>query len=220
MMITLYGFGRVLDQVIGETRDLRVRWALEEMGLEYQMHGVDHTAEEHLGRDYSDKSYFNQVPTIDDDGFILSESAAILLYLAEKSGKLIPQDFKGRTRVTQWCFAALATVETPLAEIQMIHGFFGVEKNKDRLVFLNQWAARVLTGLEKRLNDREWIACDEFTVADILLTCVLREIRKLNMLPSYPRLNDYFSRALARPAWSRALAKYAETLGKNPAEIR
>lgn len=219
-MITLYGFGRVIDKVIGETRDLRVRWALEEVGLPYQVHGVDHLGGENLSEAYSQKSYFNQIPTIDDDGFVLSESAAILLYLAEKSGKLIPPDFEGRTRVTQWCFVALATVEPPLAEIQMIHGFFGAEKNKERLEFLNQWAGRVLSGLEKRLAGRQWIACEEFTVADILLACVLREIRKTDLLKSYPRLTDYYDRALARPAWTRALTSYAESLGKNPADIR
>src|SRR5688572_18020041 len=110
-MITLYGFGRVHDKVIGITRDLRVYWALEETGLPYRVHGVDHTGGEHLGEPYGEKSCFNQIPTIDDGDFTLSESAAISLYLAEKSGKLIPQDVKGRTRVTQWCFVSLATVE-------------------------------------------------------------------------------------------------------------
>lgn len=219
-MITLYGFGRVHDKVIGETRDLRVYWALEEMGLPYRVHGVDHTGSENKSESYGQKSYFNQIPVIDDDGFILSESAAILLYLAEKSGKLIPQDFEGRTRVTQWCFVALTTVETPLAEIQMIHSFFGVEKNKQRFEFLNHWAARVLGGLENRLTDRQWIACSDFTVADILLTCVLREIRKTDLLKSYPRVTEYYNRALERPAWKKALRSYAQSLGKDPADIQ
>lgn len=219
-MITLYGFGRVHDKVVGETRDLRVRWALEETGLEYRVHGIDHTGGENLSEFYGQKSYFNQIPAIDDDGFTISESAAILLYLAEKSGKLIPQDFQGRMRVTQWCFAALATIELPIAEIQMIHGFFGVEKNKERLEFLNGWAARVLGGLEKRLEGREWIACEEFTVADILVTCVLREIRKLDLMKPYPRVSEYYARAQARPAWKRALASYAEHFGKNPADLQ
>lgn len=218
-MITLYGFGKVHDKVVGETRDLRVRWALEEVGLPYRVHGVDHTGGEHMGEAYGEKSCFNQIPTIDDDGFTLSESAAILLYLAEKSGKLLPKDFEGRIRVTQWCFVALTTVELPLAEIQMIHGFFGAEKNKERLQFLNQWAARVLGGLEKRLADRKWVASDDFSVADILMTCVLREIRKTDLMKPYSHVTDYYNRALARPAWTRALASYAENFGKNPADI-
>ncbi len=219
-MITLYGFGRVHDKVIGITRDLRVYWALEETGLPYRVHGVDHSGGEHMGAAYGEKSYFNQIPAIDDGDLVLSESAAILLYLADTSGKLIPQDFEGRTRVTQWCFAALATVEPPLAEIQMIHAFFGVEKSRERLDFLNRWAARVLGGLEKRLEHREWIACADFTVADILMACVLREIRETDLMQPYARVSEYYARALARPAWQRALTSYAERLGKDPAAIQ
>jgi glutathione S-transferase len=218
-MITLYGFGKVHDKVIGETRDLRIYWGLEEMGLDYQVHGVDHSGGENKTEAYAKKSYFHQIPAIEDDGFILSESAAILLYLAEKSKKLMPADFQGRMRVTQWSFAALTTAEPPLAELQMIHNFFGVEKNKERLAFLNPWAARVLSGLESRLEGREWIACSDFTVADILVVCVLREIRKINILKDYPRLTDYYKRALARPAWTRAVQAYAKTLNKKPNEI-
>src|SRR5687768_4708241 len=103
--ITLYGFGRVHRLVIGVTRDLRVLWALEETGLPHRFHGLDHSAGELDSEEYRRLSYFHQVPVIDDDGFILAESAAILLYLAEKSGKLIPADFQGRTQVVQWCFA-------------------------------------------------------------------------------------------------------------------
>lgn len=134
-MITFYGFGRVHDKVIGETRDLRVYWALEETGLRHRVHGVDHIGGEHMGQAYGEINCFNQIPSIDDGGFILTESAAILLYLAEKSGKLIPPDFEGRIRVNQWCFVALATLEPPLAEIQMIHAFFGVEKKRTPRVF-------------------------------------------------------------------------------------
>lgn len=217
-VITFYGFGRVHRAVIGETRDLRVAWALEETGLPYRVHGLDHTGGELDGEAYSRLSYFHQAPVIDDDGFVVAESAAILLYLAEKSGKLIPRDFQGRTRVVQWCFAALATIETPLAEILMIDKF-GRGKAEPRRVDLVKWAGRVLGGAEQRLDGRPWIACDDFTVADILLACVLREIRTTDLLDSYPRLKAYYHRALARPAWQRALAAYAERLGVAAAEI-
>lgn len=93
-MSTVYGFGRVHRQVIGETRDLRAQWALEETGLPYRVHGLDHTAGELGGLAYSRISCFRLVPAIDDEGFIVAESAAVLLYLAEKAGKMIPLDFK------------------------------------------------------------------------------------------------------------------------------
>ena len=126
-MITLYGFGRVHRQVIGETRDLRAQRALEEAGLPYRIHALDHTGGELDGPAYSRISCFHLVPVIDDDGFIVAESAAVLLYLAEKAGKLIPPDPEGRTQVVQWCFAALTTVERPLMEIQLIDKFKGGE---------------------------------------------------------------------------------------------
>ena len=218
-MITLYGFGRVFRPVIGETRDLRVEWAVEEIGLPYRVHGLDHTGGEHDGPAYSKISPFHLVPVIDDDGFIVAESGAILVYLAEKAGKLIPPDFEGRMRVVQWCFAALNTVERPLLEIQLIDKFGG-ENTENRRAEMVEQAGRSLDGLERRLDGREWIACADFTVADILLASVLREIRKTDLMDRYPRLKAYYERALARPAWQRTLASYSERLGVTVADIR
>ena len=219
-MITLYGFGRVHREVIGETRDLRAQWALEETELPYRVHALDHTGGELDGPAYSRISCFHLVPVIDDGGFIVAESAAVLLYLAEKAGKLIPSDFEGRMRVVQWCFAAVATVERPLMEIQLIDKFGGGEGAESRRAEMVKEAGRWLDGLERRLDGREWIACADFTVADILLATVLREIRKTDLIHPYPRLKAYYARALARPAWQRTLDSYSERLGVTVADIR
>ena len=218
-MITLYGFGRLFRQVIGETRDLRVEWALQETQLPYRVHPLDHTGGEMDSDAYGRISPFRLVPVIDDGGFIVAESGAILLYLAEKSGKLIPADFEGRSHVSQWCFAALTTVERPMMEIQLIDKF-GDESVAERRRQMVKEAGRWLDGLERRLEGREWIACSEFTVADILLATVLREIRKTDLTDPYPRLKDYYARALARPAWHRTLSSYAARLGVSVADIR
>lgn len=108
-MITLYGFGRIFPEGRGETKDLRAQWALEEFGQPYRVHALDHTGGELDGEAYRRISPFRQVPVIDDDGFVVAESAAVVLYLAEKAGKLIPSDVQGCTRVVQWCFAAVST---------------------------------------------------------------------------------------------------------------
>lgn len=219
-MITLYGFGRVFPPVIGETKDLRVQWALEETGLPYRVHGVDHTGGEHKGEAFGEISPFRLLPVIDDDGFIVAESAAILLYLAEKAGALIPADFRGRTQVAQWCIAAVATVHRPLMEIQLIDKFGGgSDAELARRAAMVSEAGRWLSGLERQLEDREWITGDDFTVADILLAMVLRDIRKTDLLDSYPRLKAYYARAFARPAWRRTLGLYAERLGVSAADI-
>jgi glutathione S-transferase len=216
-MITLYGFGRIFRAGIGNTKDLRTEWALQETGLPYRVHALDHTAGELDSPAYSKISPFHQAPVIDDDGFIVAESGAAVLYIAEKAGKLIPADFQGRTRVMQWCLAALNTVEPPLAVIGLgeIAGMTG----DGRALWLKV-ANRMLEGLERRLDGREWIACAEFTAADLLLATVLRTVRDTDLISAYPRLKDFYARALARPAWERTLALYAERLGVTVAEIR
>jgi glutathione S-transferase len=219
-MITLYGFGRVHPGMIGEARDLRVQWALEETGLPYRVHALDYIAGELDAPAYSRLSYFRQVPVIDDDGFIVGESGAVLLYIAEKAGKLIPADFTGRTRVVQWCFAALVTVERPLFEMTMIDiGMRGEGAREGRATLVKE-AGRWFDGLERRLDGREWIACAEFTVADILLATVLREVSNTDLMEPYPQLKGYCARALARPAWQRTRRLCAERQGVPVADIR
>ena len=212
-MITLYAFGRVYPGMAGEGRDLRAQWALEESGLPYRVHALDYGAGEPGGPTFSRLGYFRQVPVIEDDGFVVAESGAVLLYLAEKAGKLMPADVAGRTAVVQWCFAALATVERPLFEIQMIDGGLGGEGAgawRERLV--NEAHSR-LAGVERRLDGREWIAAEVFTIADILLATVLRQVRHTNLMEPYPRVRSYYARALERPAWQRTLNLCAERQG-------
>lgn len=217
-MITLYGFGRVHHKVIGETRDLRVQWALEELGLPYRVHGLDHTGGEFDSPAFAAISPFHQAPVIDDEGVVVAETGAILLYLAEKAGAL-PADAAGRAAVVQWCFAALTTVEPPVAMIKLID-LGGLPGAGDQRAALIGWARRGLGGLERRLDGRAWIASDAFTVADILLATVLRQIRHTALLADCPRLLAYYDRALARPAWQRTLERYAERLGVRAADIR
>ncbi|WAS90932.1 glutathione S-transferase family protein [Nannocystis punicea] len=219
-MITLYGFGRIFPEGRGETKDLRAQWALEETGLPYRVHALDHTGGELDGEAFSRISPFHQAPVIDDDGFIVAESAAVVLYLAEKAGKLIPGDVQGRTRVVQWCFAAVSTVEPTLVCLDFIEIF-----DRDKVAHQVKEGARKIAGrwlgdLERRLEGREWIACADFTVADILMACVLRGIRKTDLMEPYPRIKAYYERSFARPAWQRTLGLYAERVGVSVDDIR
>ena len=218
-MITLYGFGRIYPEGHGQTKDLWAQWALEETGLPYRVHALDHTGGELDGDAYSRISPFH-LPVIDDDGFVVAESAAIALYLAEKSGKLIPSDVPGRTRVVQWCVAAVATVGATLMSLDLI-GIFDPGKAAARLhTELPKLARHWLGHVERRLEDREWIACADFTVADIMMACVLRGIRKSDLMEPFPRVKAYYERCLARPAWQRTLALYAERLDVSVDDIR
>jgi glutathione S-transferase len=219
-MITLYGFGNIFPEGRGETKDLRAQWALEETGLPYRVHALDHGAGDLDGEAYRRISPFRQVPVIDDDGFVVAESAAVVLYLAEKAGKLIPHDVQGRTRVVQWCFAAVSTVEPTLVCLDLI-GIFDSSKNTRKLTAeVRKLAGRWLGDVEQRLEDREWIACDDFTVADIMMACVLRSIRKTDLMEPFPRVKAYYQRCQARPAWQRTLALYAQRIGVSVEDIR
>jgi glutathione S-transferase len=219
-MITLYGFGRIFREGRGETKDLWVQWALEELGLPYRVHALDHTGGELDGEAYRRISPFRQAPVIDDDGFVVAESAAIVLYLAEKAGKLIPSDAQSRARVVQWCFAAVGTVGTTLACIDVIEIFDGAKAAPHLHAEARKLAGRWLGDLERRLVDREWIACADFTVADIIMAGVLRGIRKTELMEPFTKVKAYWERCLARPAWQRTLALYAERLGAKVDDIR
>jgi glutathione S-transferase len=219
-MITLYGFGRIFRESHGETKDLRAQWALEETGLPYRVHALDHTGGELDGDAYSRISPFHQVPVIDDDGFVVAESAAVVLYLAEKAGKLIPGDVQGRTRVVQWCFAAVSSVEPTLVCLDLIEIFDSGKTAPKLKAGVRKIAGRWLGDLERRLEGREWIACAEFTAADIMMACVLRGIRKTDLMEPYPRIKAYYARTQARPAWQRTLGLYAERIGVTVDDIR
>ncbi|MCE9669985.1 glutathione S-transferase family protein [Myxococcus stipitatus] len=213
-MLTLYGFGRVNSKVVGVTRDLRVLWTLEELGVPYRVHGVDHPAGELQSEEFRRLNPFTQVPVLEDDGFVLTESAAILLYLAEKTGRLIPADLQGRAQVTRWCFAALNSVEPPLFQILMIDLLGAADPTgEQRRPGLVKYAERVLSALESRLEGRPHLTGEAFTVADILMTTVLREVRNAGVLDGFPRVAAYRERCEGRPAWRRTLEAYEQRLG-------
>lgn len=206
-MLKVYGFSKVNAIARGNTRDLRVLWALEEMQLPYELVGMDHPARDLSSDAYRKLSPFEQIPAIDDDGLVLSESAAILIYLARKAGKLIPRDPAGEAQVLRWCFAALSSVELPLMSIQLIDWSKdeGCRKHRE---FLVAWADRMLGGLERWLDRREYVATDRFTVADILMAHVLGAIEDERLIEPYARVRSYRDGCLARPAWKRTIDGY------------
>jgi glutathione S-transferase len=197
-----------------------VQWALEEVGLEYRFHALDQTAGDLESESYARLSPFHQVPVIDDHGFVVAESAAILLYVAEKAGRLIPSDVQGRTTVMQWCFAAVSTVAPTLQCIETIEIFDQDKTATKVLAETRKLAARWFHDVERRLEGREWIALPEFTVADIALASVLRTIRRTDLMDPYPRIKSYYERCHARPAWQRTLDLAAERLGMSVDALR
>jgi glutathione S-transferase len=207
-MLKVYGFGKVNRFARGHTRDLRVLWALEEMQLPFELIGLEHPAQILDNADYRRLSPFTQIPAIDDDGVVISESAAILVYLAKKSGRLIPADAAGEAQVVRWCFAALTTVEAPLLSL-MVHDWTSDGEGAKTRQFMVDWVHRVFGNLERWFDGREFVATDAFTVADILMAHVLHSgIKDKALLAPYPGVVAYRDRCLARPAWQRTLEAY------------
>ncbi len=206
-MLKVYGFSKVNAVARGNTRDLRVLWALEEMELPFELVGMDHPAHQLNTDAYRRLSPFEQIPAIDDDGLVLCESAAIVIYLAKKAGKLIPSDPAGEAQVVRWCFAAMNSVELPLVNILFIDWAKDDSCGKYRQ-FTVGWANRLLTGLEHWLDRREYLATESFTVADILMSHVLKGIKDEGLIAPYTNVTSYRDRCLARPAWKRTIDNY------------
>jgi len=207
-MLKVYGFSRVNAGARGKTRDLRVLWALEEMQLPFEIAGIDHPAHELNTEEYRRLNPLEQIPVVDDDGVVVSESGAILVYLARKSGKLMPTDAAGQAQVMRWCFAALNSLEFPLMSLMVIDWVEqdgGAAKYRK---FVHGWAARHLGGLERWLDGREWIATDSFTIADILMAHVLTGVKDDSLLAPNQRVDAYRERCFARPAWKRVFDSY------------
>jgi len=218
-MIILHAFGRVHPLVHGLTRDLRAQWALEELELPYHVRGLDHTGGEMNLDEFRRISPFKQLPVIEDDGFVLAESGAILVYLAEKAGRLA--DPQQRATVMRWCFAALTTIE-PVIQMIVLSDF---EHKTDaaaaeRRANLVKTAERGLAGFETWLGEHAYAAGAEFTIADILMTTVLRQARRAGLLANYPRSEAYRLKCEARPAWARTIAAYETRLGAEPGAVK
>jgi glutathione S-transferase len=206
-MLKLYAFARVNKFARGNTRDMRVLWMLEEIGMPYEIVGLDHPNHDLDSPAYRALNPFGQIPAIDDDGVVVTESGAILLYLARKSGKLIPRDLAGEAQVLRWSVAALNSVEMPLLSLWFVNMSGG--KGTKPSEAMRGWAEMRLEQLDGWLVNRQYIATDELTVADILMTHVLDAASTdKEMLKRYPHLVAYHARCTERPAWKKVRDAY------------
>ncbi|MCP3102792.1 glutathione S-transferase family protein [Myxococcus sp. K15C18031901] len=207
-MLKVYSFSRVNKMARGNTRDLRVLWALEEIGGPYEIVGMDHPNHDLDSSEFRAKNPFGQLPVIDDDGVVVTESGAILLYLARKSGKLMPSDLAGEAQVLRWSVAALNTIEVPVLTLWFVdlNGGKGTKPSDA----LNQWSAMRLQQLDGWLANRTFIATDDFTVADILMTHVLGGGTDPSLLAPHANILAYRKRCTERPAWKKAFDAYSE----------
>lgn len=207
-MIKVYGFSRVNKLARGNTRDLRVLWALEEMALPYEIVGIDHPRHDLDTPEYRAINPFGQVPAIDDDGVKVTESGAILLYLARKTGKLMPRDLAGEAQVLRWSVAALSTIEVPVLTKWFVDLNDG--KGSKASEALHRWSEQRLQQLDGWLANRQFVATDEFTVADILMTHVLGGGTDQELVKRYPNVVAFRKRCMERPAWKKTFDAYCQ----------
>lgn len=200
--LEITAFEWVPDFAQGFVRDLRPRWACEETGLPYRERLISAVERPSW---YFDEQPWGQVPHLKDGDISLFESGAILLHLGEKSETLMPRDPQGRAGAIAWTFAALNSVEPLAFELANVTIFAKDEEwAKLRRPSLEAFLTKRLDHLQNALGERDWLV-GQFTVADIAMSTVLREIRNDGMLGGHPKLEAYVERAIARPAFERAL---------------
>ena len=180
----------------GFVRDLRLRWACEEAGFAYTVRtvGFDDRATNHLAR-----QPFGQIPFLNDGDLQIFERGACLLHLARKSEALLPRDPAGEADTLQWTLAALNSIEM----VSVPWWFLTVSGHEDN--DLGGWLGQRLDQLENVLGQREWLAANRFTVADLVMADVLR-IAKVRAYGDRPASEAYVARVTDRPAFRKARA--------------
>jgi glutathione S-transferase len=214
--IKVSAFRWVPDFARGLVRDLRVRWALEEAGLPYEARLIG--PEDQASASYRAMQPFGQVPVYEEDGLVLFESGAILLHIANRSEALMPSEPNSRARTTAWMFAALNSIEPVIRDLTSIDLFHAAESwAKERRPAALKGAQTRLAELSARLEGRDYLE-DRFTVADLLMTTVLRIPRHTDLIAQMPVLEAYRLRCEARPAFRKALAdQMADFVERPPA---
>jgi len=204
MTITITAFERSPDGGKGLARDTRVRWALEEAGLAYEVRLVSFQAMKnpaHLAL-----HPFGQIPTYEEGELVLFETGSIVLHIAEHHPGLFPDEADAMARAITWMFAALNTVEPPILDLVTARLAEGDKPWKDERLPLVEDRVRVrLNQLAARLGDADWLD-GGFSAGDLLMVSVLLRLRPSGLLDEFPRLAAYVARGEARPAYQRAFA--------------
>ena len=199
---TITAFERSPDRGRGLARDMRVRWALEEVGQPYDVRLVSFSAMKEPA--HRALHPFGQIPTYEEGDLVLFESGAIVLHIAERHAGLLPSEASLRARAIAWMFAALDTVEPPIFERALATI---LERDQPwyehRLRVLDDGVRRRLTDLSAHLGDADWLD-GAFSAGDLLMVTVLRRLQGSRVLEEYPNLAAYVSRGEARPAFKRA----------------
>ncbi|MBZ6079126.1 glutathione S-transferase family protein [Microvirga puerhi] len=202
MTPTITAFERSPDGGKGLARDMRVRWALEEVGQPYDVRLLSFEAMKappHLAL-----HPFGQIPTYEEGDLVLFESGAIVFHIAERHAGLLPHNVNARARAITWMFAALNTMEPPIVDRAIARLVERDEAwHEQRMTVVEGRIRKRLSELSGHLSDADWLD-GEFSAGDLLMTSVLLRLKSSGLLDEYPNLSAYAARGEARPAYKRA----------------
>jgi glutathione S-transferase len=195
----------------GFVKDMRVRWALEEIGLPYRVRLVGGVFGKKSAEHLADQP-FGQVPVYKEDRLTLFESGAILMHIGEKDERLLPRNSSARARAIAWMIAALNSVE-PMTQMLFAVGFAtqGQDWSDAAKAAVRPFAERRLASLSQALGDSEWLE-NQFTIGDLVMVDVLRAVSEPELVAAHPNLAAYVERGTARPAFERAMAAHLADL--------
>jgi len=200
----------------------KVHIMLEETGLAYRVHPIDIGAGEQFNPDFLKISPNNKIPAIvDSDGpdgkpMAMFESGAILLYLASKTGKLLPEDLRERWSTLQWLMFQMASIGPMLGQAHHFNDYAPQRIEYAMQRYTNE-ANRLYGVLEQRLAQSAYIACDQYTIADIAIMPWLRSHKRQKVdMDRYANVKRWFDAINARPAVVRGLAVLAERRKEGP----
>lgn len=202
MTVTITAFENSPDRGMGQARDMRVRWALEEVGQPYDVRLLSFAAMKEPA--HIALQPFGQIPTYEEGDLALFETGAIVLHIAGRHPGLLPEDANARARAIAWMFAALNTVEPPIVERETA-GYAEHDKpwHNERMPMLDSRIHTRLEALSRRLGDAEWLD-GAFSAGDLLMVTVLRRLEGTDLLDAHANLRPYIARGAARPAYKRA----------------
>ena len=215
MIPTITAFESSPDRGQGLARDMRVRWALEEVGQPYEVRLVSFSAMKEPA--HRALHPFGQIPTYEEGDLALFESGAIVFHVAQRHAGLLPEDAHARARAIAWMFAALNTVEAPILDLQTAKFLEGDKPwSAERLPLVKDRIRKRLGELSDRLGDAGWLD-GAFSAGDLMMVHALLRLRPSGLLDEYPSLAAYVARGEARPAFKRAFAaQLAVFTGKLP----
>jgi len=204
MTIIITAFEKSPDRGQGLARDMRVRWALEEVGQPYGVRLVSFRAMKEPA--HRSLHPFAQIPTYEEGDLALFESGAIVFHIAQRHAGLLPDDANARARAIAWMFAAVNTVETPILDLQTAKFAEGDKPwAEQRLALVRDRIRDRLSPLSDRLGDADWLD-GTFSAGDLMMVGVLLRLKASGLLDEYPNLAAYVARGEARPAFKRAFA--------------